>query len=604
MQRPTRQTVGYLSALAACFLVAVVAGLTPPAAQIDNDAYDWMFRMRPPEAGRTQTVVLAIDDASLQMTGGMRHLRSALAEALERVAAAKPRAVALDITLADAGDEAEDARLEAALSRTPNLVLPCDLVPGGWQEPLGRFRRWAAAVGHVHAEPDDTDAVSRQIPLERVAGHDRRWALALETFRLARGGQPVVESPSDVEVGGIIIPARAGGRLTRIRFLPSIPRVSLKDVLAGRTWREQVAGKVVFVGIVSQSGTSDRWMTPLSFSVPMPGVEIHAHVYETIARGRFLTDASAAAVLGAALAMVAGAGLIFGFLAGWPAYIAAAALLAVSHAVPYVLFTRDIILPYFTPVASAWLAAAMAASYQHFIVRRQLRKSEEDKTRYQQAIHFVTHEMRTPLTAIQGSSEIMSRYALSEEKRKQIAQTINTESKRLARMIQTFLDVERLTEGQMDLRKERFPAAALAEVCLERARPLAERKRIRLLAEPLPEATLAGDRELMEYALYNLITNAIKYSPADTEVAVGGRVESGRLRLWVRDQGIGMDEKELKNIFRKFYRTKKAEASGEAGTGIGLSIVAQIVTYHGGKIEVSSSPGAGSCFTLVVPATS
>ena len=73
------------------------------------------------------------------------------------------------------------------------------------------------------------------------------------------------------------------------------------------------------------------------------------------------------------------------------------------------------------------------------------------------------------------------------------------------------------------------------------------------------------------------------------------------LRLSVADQGIGMDEKELRKIFKKFYRTKKAENSGEVGTGIGLSIVEQIVTQHGGRIEVTSTPGKGSCFTMVLP---
>jgi signal transduction histidine kinase len=76
------------------------------------------------------------------------------------------------------------------------------------------------------------------------------------------------------------------------------------------------------------------------------------------------------------------------------------------------------------------------------------------------------------------------------------------------------------------------------------------------------------------------------------------------LRLAVADQGMGMEEKELRNIFKKFYRTRTAEASGEAGTGIGLSIVDQIVTHHGGRIEVASQPGKGSCFTLVLPAES
>ncbi len=195
----------------------------------------------------------------------------------------------------------------------------------------------------------------------------------------------------------------------------------------------------------------------------------------------------------------------------------------------------------------------------------------------------------------------MGRYNLPEEKSKQLAQMINAESKRLARMIQTFLDVERLTEGEMQLKREPFPVSRLIDACLERVRPLAERKRIRVKLGDFDEATLTGDQELMEYAVYNLLNNAVKYSPEETEITVFTRLEDAAFRLSVKDQGIGMSEKELKNIFRKFYRTKKAEASGVAGTGIGLSIVEQIVTHHGGRIEVTSRPGAGSCFTIVLP---
>jgi len=120
--------------------------------------------------------------------------------------------------------------------------------------------------------------------------------------------------------------------------------------------------------------------------------------------------------------------------------------------------------------------------------------------------------------------------------------------------------------------------------------------------EPGTDASLIGDRELMEYAFYNLLTNAVKYSPPSTEVTVRAERDGDRVRISVKDQGIGMDRKEVRKIFQKFYRTKKAEESGEAGTGIGLSIVEQIVTQHGGSIDVSSSPGRGSCFTLVLPA--
>ena len=137
----------------------------------------------------------------------------------------------------------------------------------------------------------------------------------------------------------------------------------------------------------------------------------------------------------------------------------------------------------------------------------------------------------------------------------------------------------------------------------DRVQGLAERKHIAISLDPVAaEVQLTGDRELMEYACYNLLTNAVKYSPQRTEVTVSAWKMGSHVRIAVRDQGIGMDKKEVKQIFQKFYRTKKAEESGEVGSGIGLSIVQQIVEQHGGEIDVTSQPGAGSCFTLVLPA--
>jgi signal transduction histidine kinase len=171
-------------------------------------------------------------------------------------------------------------------------------------------------------------------------------------------------------------------------------------------------------------------------------------------------------------------------------------------------------------------------------------------------------------------------------------------------MVEVFLSVERLSAGQMELKHESIAVAPMVATCVERARPLAERKHIALTLEPIAEGLLlTGDRELMEYACYNLLSNAIKYSSQKTEVTVSGWKDHAHLRIAVKDQGIGMDQKEVKQIFQKFYRTRKAEESGEAGSGIGLSIVQQIIEQHGGTIEVASQPGAGSCFTLVLPAS-
>jgi signal transduction histidine kinase len=593
-QWPGRVTLGYISILTAAFVVAMIAGLSTLAEGMEGSAYDWMFRVQPPAHLHPSSVVLAFDEQTLSATGGMRNVRRTLAGTLLRIQRDKPAVVAIDIALPDAGEPADDAALEKALAATPNLILGSDVFPAGdrWEDPLPSFRQHAKAIGHVHAAPDP---VNRKLPLEVVAGHDRRWAMALEAYRLRVGAPVIEESLHAIDVGPTSIPARRdNNRALFIRYAEGIPRISA----LGSSFPE-ARNKVVFIGITAQTAARDRLMTP--FGTMMTGVEIHAQAYETISRGQFLTPASPTAVAAVCLLLTIGAGATFAFLSGWTAYIVAFALLILAHLTPHLAFARGSIFPYLAPVWAAWLSVFAAAAWQYFVVRRQLRKSESDKARYQQAIHFVTHEMRSPLTAIQGSSELMGRYNLNDAKRKQMADMINSESKRLARMIQTFLDIERLTDGHVDIRSEVFEAADVLRPCLERARPLAERKQIELLVEDLEPLTLTGDRELMEYAIYNLLTNAVKYSPAATIVTVSVHRDHNQLRMSVRDQGIGMDEKELRNIFQKFYRTKKAEASGETGTGIGLSIVEQIVQHHGGRMEVTSTPGKGSCFTMVIP---
>ena len=599
-----RQRLAYAGFLAGAFIIALTASWTQLGTQIDNYVYDWMFNLYRPEPWQTQSIVLAIDEPSLSAFGGRLGLRKALARGLERISAAHPRAVAVDVIVADTVDPESDGALEAAFRHTPNLILPCDLLrdASAWDDPLPRFRRWAAAVGHVHVELES--AVGRAIPLEKAAGHDRRWALALEAFRVDRKAV-IVESPHTLEVAGVTIPAtRASSRLMRIRYVPPemepIPTVSLKQLEDHPELGQQFSGRVVFAGVTAQTEVRDRWLTPYS-SMPMPGVEMHANTFETIAQNRFLTDAPTWSVVTFCLLLVAAAGSIFMWLSGWKANLVAAGVLGVAHLVPYFAFTYGTVFPFSPGVSTAWFSIVTAAAWQHFVVRGRLARSETERTRYQQAMHFVTHEMRTPLTAIQGSSELITRYSLTDEKRKQIALLINSESKRLGRMIEMFLNVERLSAGEMQLKRENFGLREVLETCVERARPLADRKQIQIVMEELPGEALAGDRELMEYAFYNLLTNAIKYSPSKTEVRVFGAREADRLRISVQDQGIGMDRREVRKIFQKFYRTRRAEQSGETGTGIGLSIVEQIVLQHGGKIEVASAPGKGSCFTLILP---
>ncbi|MFN0105069.1 MAG: CHASE2 domain-containing protein [Bryobacteraceae bacterium] len=606
---PASGKTPYWLAVTAAGLLAFVASWIPLASQIDNYAADWLFRVHKPALWQPESAILALDEDSYELTQGVRNLRAKLAEAIEIVAAAQPKVIALDVVLVDAGQGGEDVQLAQALSRASNVILPCELLPGPrWKLPQPIFLEATKALGHVHAE-SDADGMSRRIPLEKTGDRERYWALSLEAFRAAVKAQ-ITETPEGLDIAGRHIPAsRDNGRLLRIRYLPPdaneqshIPQVTLQQILKTPRSADAFNGKVVFVGATAQSATRDRMMTPYNTLRPMPGVEIHAHAFETLAQGKFYSDASPSLVLLVSLGLIAIAGALFLRWSGTLAYALGALLILIAHALPHLFFVKGIIFPYVAPAATAWFAVTCAAVFQYFRTREQLAQTEGERFRYQQAIQFVTHEMRTPLSAIQGSSELMNRYKLSDEKQKQLSQQIHTESKRLAGMIQTFLDVERLSAGQLDLKREPFEIAKIVNNCVDRVRPLAERKSIGLHLHECVAATVHGDRELMEYAVYNLLTNAVKYSPAETRVDVNASLQNGLLSVAVQDEGIGMSAEELKKIGQKFYRTAKAEQSGEVGTGIGLSIVQQIINHHGGRLKVTSSPGHGSCFTMLVPA--
>src|SRR5689334_18908723 len=514
----------YIALLAGVFAVAWWASVDF-GAQVDNYSYDEMFRRYQPRPWTPGSVVLAIDEETLEATpGGMTHIRGSLAKALKVVDAARPKAVVVDLILTDQREAAEDQELASVFRMTPNLVLSSMMLKDRWERVSPEFAQSAAAIGHVAAQPDENDSVTRVLPLDKHIGHEQRWAIALEAFRLTHGGL-IVESPEDLRVGSTVIPFKRtpdNGRLMRIRYAPSgIPTVTVKTVLEKGSKPSDFAGKVVFVGVTAQSEIRDRLFTPYANSYISSGIEIHANAFETMEQGLFLTDAPESWELLFGVALAAAAGFAFAWLPGWRAYAAGVGVLLIAWFTPYFFFTHRIVFSWATSAGPVTACAIAAVAWQHLVVRRSLVRAETDRARYQQAMHFVTHEMRTPLSAIQGSSELISRYSLSEEKRKQIADLINSESKRLARMIEVFLNVERLSAGEMELKREDILIAELVDICILRTQPLADRKHIGISLAPIPrELTVTGDRELMEYACYNLLTNAVKYSPQRTEVTV------------------------------------------------------------------------------------
>lgn len=597
-----------------CVIVSWLVASGPVGHTLDNNLSDVLVRWLPDTpATPSISTLIAIDEETLGRHGGMRALRPIVAEILEQLAKSPPKVVAIDLTLADKGDAVEDARLAEAMSALPGVVLAAEIRSTGreWELPSPAFATAVSATGHVHAAPDPMDSVCRSIPLEKAVDRQRYWALSLEAYRLWRSEPYVLETPESLVVGSVEIPSsREDGRLLRIRFLPpgsdgvsGVRRISAAEFLASPERFPVSPDSVYFLGVTAPSAARDRLMTPFSYGRTMQGVEIHANAFETLAQRHFYYPVQALVGFALSLLLSGTVGLAFLFLSGWRTYAFAAVPLAFSLGAPFVGQELSILAPSTLLILSTSLPFLVLSAHRYWFVDRKLQRAEKETENYRDAIHYVTHEMRTPLTAIQGSSELISRYPLSPEKQKQIAGMIHSESKRLGRLIQVFLDVERLSAGQMQLREDAISVANLVAVCVERAQALAENKEIAILVDAACEdrLDLKGDRELLEHALYNLITNAIKYSPSGTTVQVGCRKTATEGVLSVTDEGIGMTADEQKAVFRKFYRTAAAEKSGEKGSGIGLSIVEQIVIAHGGRIEVQSEPGRGSSFSMVVP---
>ena len=185
--------------------------------------------------------------------------------------------------------------------------------------------------------------------------------------------------------------------------------------------------------------------------------------------------------------------MIFWRLTGVLAVVSALLVLIAVHSAPLLAFASGYVFPVAALSAVSWFSALTGGAYHYLVVRKQLGQAESQRDRYQRAVHYVTHELRTPLTAIQGSSELISRYPLTEEKRQEIAAMIHRESKRLGRMMETFLSVERLSAGQLELDCQAIPPGDLLAVCVERCGPAAARKKIRIDYVPEAVEPLWGD---------------------------------------------------------------------------------------------------------------
>jgi signal transduction histidine kinase len=230
---------------------------------------------------------------------------------------------------------------------------------------------------------------------------------------------------------------------------------------------------------------------------------------------------------------------------------------------------------------------------------------------YRNFIHNVSHELKTPLTVIQGHAAKLGdtgliRSAADREGWQASVRIIADEAKRLTQLVDNLLTLARLESPNFTLDRAPLNFGALLEDAILQLSDLAEKRQMALslnLTPGLPR--LDGDRARLKQVVLNLLDNALKYTPAGGSVTVTAHADAATHQIVcaVQDTGEGIPAEDLPHIFDKLYRARRAQGRPVEGSGLGLTIAQQIVRAHGGELTVQSELGAGSTFTLTLPVT-
>jgi signal transduction histidine kinase len=248
------------------------------------------------------------------------------------------------------------------------------------------------------------------------------------------------------------------------------------------------------------------------------------------------------------------------------------------------------------------LLFAFVSVGSYFIARAVTRELEVARLQ-SDFVSAVSHEFRTPLASLCQLSEMLTDGRVpSETRRQEYYEGLRRASERLFRLVETLLDFGRMQAGAQQYRFELVEMGPFFRAVVEPFALEAGERGYRVDVAELPRLPpVQADREALARALWNLLDNAVKYSPQNKTVWAKATCENGRVAISVTDKGLGIATHEQKRIFKKFVRADSAEVAGAKGTGLGLTMVEHIVAAHGGQVHVDSEPGVGSTFTILLP---
>ncbi|MFT7776794.1 CHASE2 domain-containing protein [Roseateles sp.] len=634
-------------ALPAVLLLWALLSLTGAQPRIDRTLGDLLVRAAAPQPGEPASVVVDIDDASLrvlrQTLGEWPYSREVYALMLDYLGQSGARLVVIDIVLA--GSREGDERLASALAAGPPVVLAAaglrqraavELAPASAAEQRALARLGAAqapgldwdaltapadalldvltgpaSLGLVSVALDD-DGLLRHLPLlHRVQGRSLP-SLAFAARLRADGAQAWRYEPGALVAGTRRWPVDDQGRL-RLRLPlagrggdggpPAVSWQRLMRAALGETDDAELArllaGRSVFVG--SSAFFADEVMTPQG---RRSGAALNAAVFEGLgaeplpllrdggpavrALEALLLPLGALPLLLRRQALAAGLGLAGILGAAWAAVQAG---LLISPAPGLYLLALALLL-------TAIEHERCARERERELTRE--RELAEARSRAKtELLAQVSHEMRTPMNAVLGFSDILARSPLRPEQAHYV-EVLGHAGRQVFALINDLLDNARIESGRLELASHPFNLVDLVELQLELMRERAQSQGLwlRVFARTEAAGWVLGDSQRVAQIVTNLVGNAIRFTRTGGVTVELSRDAGGQLLISVQDTGIGIAPDRLERIFQPFAQADAAIAREFGGTGLGLSITRSLARLMGGDVSVQSRPGEGSRFEV------
>ncbi len=660
MRRKT--LVEWLTVTLLAGLLAVFAGQQQWLWRFDTLVYDSLLNLAATEPAR-DVIVVAIDDRSLSEVGRWPWSRAVHAALLERLQAQGAAVVVFDVILHEQSSAAADAALAAAMRAHGAVVLPVThglhaARSDGEALPTEAFRSAAAALGHIHIELDP-DGIARSLYLWEGMNRPTHPQLALAALSLVLPERAADYPPPQRSAG-------AGWQRAdwfRIPFAgpPGTYRhVSYVDVLRGDVPEGLLDGAVVFVG-TSAVGMGDMVPSPTSgHGGLMPGVEIHATVFDALRRGAEIRAVPASLASGVNLAavlvlmvlllrcrpgaaMLATFGMLLTLLASSALLMHLAGLwLAVAPCVAACLLAYPL-----------WSWRRLEASFHYFereldalrklgaapestgagrgapdplverieVIQRAARQQRDLQRSREQTMHFLSHDLRAPLasilTVLQSDADArpgcggrdQGRHGEDAGAQDGLRVRIERHARSALNMADNLLRLARAENadpaGFVDVSLELVAQEALDEIWAQanaREQRIGYKTDLPMVQGEEVACFVRGDAELLRRALVNLLGNAVKYTPKGGEIDLTLEGDGQQWAVRVRDNGPGIAPAQQARLFQRFARVQDEANRSIDGIGLGLLMVRTVAERHGGRVGLDSEPGRGSVFSLYLPA--